>query len=82
MVLQPTDSVTPAYKICIDIKISGNCISNILAVIDTGSPVSLIKEKFFPLDYKSPLDLISTGIVGINCSELVVLNQIYADIST
>lgn len=81
MVLQPSDSVTPAYVICIDIIIAGSCISNILAVVDTGSPISLIKEKLFPLDFKIPVDPVSTGIVGINGSELVVLNQIYADIN-
>jgi len=82
MVLQPSDSVTPAYVICIDIVIAGSCISNVLAVVDTGSPISLIKEKLFPLDSKSLISPISTGIVGINGSELVVLNQIYADIKT
>jgi len=81
MVLQPSESVTPEYLICIDIIIDGNCISNILAVIDTGSLVSLLKEKLFPLDSKSPIDPTSTGIVGINGSELVLLNQIYADIT-
>jgi len=81
MVLQPLDSVTPANVICIDIIAAENYKSIILVVVDTGSPISLIKEKLFPLHSKTPIDSISTGIVGVNGSELVVLNQIYADIN-
>lgn len=50
-------------------------------MVNTCSPVSLIKEKLFSLHSKSPIDPINTFIVGINGSELVVLNQIHADIN-
>jgi hypothetical protein len=66
MLLQPSDSETSAYVICVDIIIAGNCTPNILAMVDRGSTVSLIKEKLFSIDFKSPINPINTGIVGIN----------------
>jgi hypothetical protein len=54
IMLHPTDMVTPAYFVNIDLRIADKYVSNILAMIDTGSPVSLLKEKLYPLEYTSP----------------------------
>jgi len=80
MVLHPKDMVKPAYFINVDIKIADKYVSNILAMIDTGSPVSLLKEKLCPLESVPHMPLANSGIVGINGSELVVLSQVFADI--
>ncbi|XP_025421081.1 uncharacterized protein LOC112691141 [Sipha flava] len=76
----PTEMVTPAYFINIDLRISDKYVSNILAMIDTGSPVSLLKEKFYPLECTPLMPPSNSGIVGINGSELIILNQSFVDI--
>lgn len=48
--------------------------------MNTGSPVSLLKNKSFLIKFKSLVNLINSGIVGINGFELVVLDQTYVDI--
>lgn len=80
MVLQQNTMTTPAYTIRVNIKISDKLIFDILAIIDTGSPVSLLKNKIFPSDPVPSIEPCNSGIVGINGSELVILNQLYADI--
>jgi len=80
MVLQQSDVVTPAYVINIDIKYDNTLLSNILAVVDTGSPISLIREQLLPKHTDIVTNPINSGIVGINGSELIILNQIYVDI--
>jgi hypothetical protein len=80
MMLHPTDMVTPAYFVNIDLRIADKYVSYILAMIDTGSLVSLLKEKLYPLEYTSPTPPSNSGIVGINGSELIVLDQSFVDI--
>jgi len=80
MVLQQSDVVTPAYVINIDIKFNNSLLSNILDVVDTGSPISLIREQMLPKHTDVVANPIKSGIVGINGSELIILNQVYVDI--
>ncbi|CAI6358140.1 unnamed protein product [Macrosiphum euphorbiae] len=77
MVLQQSDVVTPAYVINIDVKFNNSLLSNILAVVDTGSPISLIREQVLPEHTKIVTSPINSGIVG---SELIILSQMYVDV--
>lgn len=81
MVLQSIDMVTTAYTISVDIKIDNYCISNVLAIVDTGSPIRLLKEKLLPFNSTPIASQSNSDIVGINGSELVILNQTFFDIS-
>lgn len=81
MMLHPIDMVTPAYFINIDIRISDKYISNFVTMIlYIGSPVSLLKEKLCPLECIPHMPPSNSGIVGINGSELIILNQSFVDI--
>jgi len=72
--------VTPAYFINVDLKISDKYVSNVIAMIDNSSSVSLLKEKLYPLECIPLMPPSNSGIVGINGSELIVLNQSFVDI--
>lgn len=48
--MQPLDVVTPAYVISVDIQFANNLFKSALAVVDTGSPISLLREQLFPLN--------------------------------
>ncbi|XP_022160829.1 uncharacterized protein LOC111026944 [Myzus persicae] len=80
MVLQQSDVVTPAYIINIDVKFNNSLLSNILAVVDTGSPISLIREQVLPELTEIVTSPTNSGIVGINGSELIILGQMYVDV--
>jgi len=80
MILHPKDMVTPAYFINIDLRIADKYVPNVLAVIDTGSPVSLLKENLYPLECIPHMPSTNSGIVGINGSELIILDQSFVDV--
>lgn len=81
LVLQsPSDNVNSAYTINLILKFPNDKIVDVLAIVDTGSPVSLIKQKIVP-SWSPPLSSpIVSGLVGINGSELIVLDQMFIDI--
>jgi len=81
LVQSPSENVNSAYTIKLDIKFPSNEIVNVLAIVDTGSPVSLLRKNIVPL--WSPPQVpptLSSGLVGINGSELIVLDQMFVDI--
>jgi len=80
MVLQQLDVVTPAYIINIDVQFNNSLLSNILADVDTGSPISLIREKVLPEHIEIVTSPINSGIVGINGSKLIILGQMYVNV--
>ncbi|KAF0743186.1 Retrotransposable element Tf2 protein type 1, partial [Aphis craccivora] len=62
-------------------EISDKYISNFVTMIlYIGSPVSLLKEKLCPLECIPHMPPSNSGIVGINGSELIILNQSFVDI--
>lgn len=81
MVLQTTGPVTPAYIVPLLFKFPSGDSTQISAVIDTGSPVSLIKQALIPIVTEISEPTVSSGIVGINGSELVILGDVFVDIT-
>lgn len=61
---------------------SGGSILNyeIVALIDTGSPVSIIKSSYVPIDARIPIASDDFNICGINGSKLVILGLFVKDI--
>ena len=82
LVLQsPSENVKSAYTIKLAVKFPSDKVVNVLAIVDTGSPISLIKQNIVP-SWSPPQvpPLAPSGLVGINGSELVVLDQMFVDI--
>lgn len=82
LVLQsPLENVNSAYSIKLAVKFPSDKVVNVLAIVDTGSPISLIKQNIVP-SWSPPQvpPKASSGLVGINGSELVVLDQMFVDI--
>ncbi|CAI6373471.1 unnamed protein product [Macrosiphum euphorbiae] len=81
LVQSPSENVNSTYTIKLALKFPSNEMVNVLAIVDTGSPVSLLRQNIVPL-WSPPQvpPILSSGLVGINGSELVVLDQMFVDI--
>jgi len=70
--------IVPPYMINITIKYPNGVVSDVTALIDTGSPVSLLKSTI--VNYVSGVVPPKSDLVGINQSKLSVVDQFSADI--
>jgi len=70
--------IVPPYMISITIKYPNGVSSDVIALVDTGSPVSLLKSTVVP--YVSGVVPPRSDLVGINQSRLSVVDQFSADI--
>lgn len=81
LVLQsPSDIISSAYTIKLTLKFPSDKIIDVLAIVDTGSPVSLLRQNVVPSWLPPQNPPMTPGLVGINGSELVVLDQMFLDI--
>lgn len=83
LVLQsPLDIVNSAYTIKLDLKFLSDEVVNVLAIVDTGSPVSLLRQNKVPSWSPPNVSPLMSGLVGINGSELIMLDQMFVDVLT
>ncbi|XP_050547667.1 uncharacterized protein LOC126909294 [Daktulosphaira vitifoliae] len=68
----------PPFMLDIRIKYPNGNISNVTALIDTGSPVSLLKSSIVP--YVSGITPSKCSLVGINGSPLCIVDEFMAEI--
>ncbi|CAK9796365.1 Retrotransposon-derived protein PEG10 [Anthophora quadrimaculata] len=68
------------YSVCD--KHGYNCEYAIRAIVDSGSPISLIKNSFVPLEARLPLENEEPEFCGINGARLEVLGIFYHDVET
>lgn len=73
-----TQCIVPPYIINICIKYPNGVMSDVTALVDTGSPVSLLKSTIVP--YVSGIVPPKSDIVGINKFKFSVVDQFSAEI--
>lgn len=70
-------SMTEPYQLPVTYTVSDDCgISRafkIAALVDTGSPVSLIKSRYVPISSRAPVPTEGYDLCGINGSKVVIL---------
>lgn len=74
----PQDNVPP-YTLSINIKYPNGVSTDIVALVDTGSPVSLLKSTVVPFVSGSVPP--KSDLAGINGSKLDIVDQFSADVS-
>jgi len=75
---RPPQDIVPPYTLSAKIMYpNGNC-SSITALLDTGSPVSLLKSMV--VSYTSGIKPPPSGLIGINGSMLNIIDEFFADL--
>ena len=82
-VVQP-ETLSAPYMVSLSYTIfdkSGHsCKYTISAMLDSGSPISLIKNSFVPLDARTPVTGTEQDFCGINGSRLQILGNFYREV--
>jgi len=75
---RPSHDIVPPYTLSAKIMYPNGNYSIITALIDTGSPVSLLKSMV--VSYASGIKPPPSGLIGINGSMLNIIDEFFADL--